>query len=425
MPPPALPRLTRRADGRLVAGVASGLAQHLGVDVLWVRVAFALLAGVNGCGVALYAALWVFAPAAGPDDVVDEPAGLAAAARTGRRPRTGLAMGDVGQLVALGALALGLLLLLGTTVWGLTPGVLLPALAVSAGLALIWTQADAAERARLGAASGWWPGATGRTRWVVAGRLVAGLALVVAGLAFVRVGGLLGGGELRDGVMVSLLVLAGVVLVVGPFLWRLARQAEADRRARLLSQQQADVAAHLHDSVLQTLALIQRRADDPRTVVALARAQERDLRGWLYAGDRPASASVRAALEESAARVEEEHGVPVEVVVVGDAALGEAGDALVRAAGEAMVNAARHSGAPAVDVYAECTPAGDGSEVEVFVRDRGAGFDPGAVPADRMGLRGSVIGRMERHGGRADVRSAPGEGTEVRLRMTLPAGPAS
>ena len=203
--------------------------------------------------------------------------------------------------------------------------------------------------------------------------------------------------------------------MVGPLLWRLVRQVDTERRQRMLSQQQADVAAHLHDSVLQTLALIQRKAADPRAVVALARAQERDLRGWLYGAAEDAAASIGAALEQAAAEVEQAHGVPVEVVAVGDAPLDEDGTALVRAAREAMVNAARHAQAPVVDVYAEC----EDGVVEVFVRDRGVGFDPSAVPDDRMGLRGSVVGRVERHGGTAVVRSAPGEGTEVRLRMTL------
>jgi signal transduction histidine kinase len=210
-------------------------------------------------------------------------------------------------------------------------------------------------------------------------------------------------------------VVIGVGLVIGPFLWRLVQQVDAERREKLLSQQQADVAAHLHDSVLQTLALIQRKADDPRAVVALARAQERDLRAWLYEDPAAPTSSLRAALDEAAGQVEALHGVPVEVVLVGDAPLDEDLGALVRASREAMLNAARHSGASSVDVYAEV----EGRQVEVFVRDRGSGFDPDDVPADRLGLRGSVVGRMERHGGRATVRSTLGEGTEVHLSMAV------
>ena len=103
----------------------------------------------------------------------------------------------------------------------------------------------------------------------------------------------------------------------------------------------------------------------------------------------------------------------IEVVTVGDCELTEPLSSLVRAASEAMVNAAKHSGADKIDVFAEV----DGDRVEMFVRDRGKGFDADAVPEDRLGLRHSVIGRMERHGGRATVRSSPGMGTEVSLEM--------
>jgi signal transduction histidine kinase len=224
-----------------------------------------------------------------------------------------------------------------------------------------------------------------------------------------------GPSTITDTLLLLAVVVVGLGLVIGPFLWRLVQQVDAERREKLLSQQQADVAAHLHDSVLQTLALIQRKADDPRAVVALARAQERDLRAWLYEDPTAPSSSLRAALEETAAEVESLQGVPVEVVLVGDAPMDADLVALVRASREAMLNAARHSGAPSVDVFAEV----DGRQVDVFVRDRGCGFDPDAVPVDRLGLRGSVIGRVERHGGTATVRSSPGEGTEVHLAVEL------
>ncbi len=409
----AAPRLRRRPHGRLVGGVAAGLAVHLGVDVLWVRLAFSLLAGVSGAGVALYAALWVFTSV---DRGEDEPAGLAAAARTGRRPRAAMDRGDLGQLVALGAIGLGLLLLLTRTRWGVPARVLVPALLAGAGLALIWTQTDLTDRDRPLSPVSWWAGlGSGRSRWLTLARLAGGLGLVVTGLVVFALGDARPSSAVSSTLVVLLVVVVGVALVVGPLLVRLVRQVETERGRRLLTQQQADVAAHLHDSVLQTLALIQRRADDPRSVVALARAQERDLRGWLYGATEAGAATVGAALEAAAAEVEQAHGVPVEVVVVGDAGLDEDGAALVRAAREAMVNAARHSGAPVVDVYAEVA---DG-RVEVFVRDRGSGFDPDTVPADRMGLRGSVVGRVERHGGTAVLRTAPGEGTEVRLGMAL------
>jgi signal transduction histidine kinase/phage shock protein PspC (stress-responsive transcriptional regulator) len=402
------------SDGRLLAGVASGVAEHLGLEVLHVRIAFAVLAGLGGFGVAVYGALWVFTPVR--DDV--EPAGLAAASRTGWRPLRAMRRGDLGQLVALGALALGLVLLLTRFGWGPPPRVLVPVLIVAAGLALIWAQADVTDRSRLARAARW--GNPQGSRWVTAARIAGGVVLVGVGLLTFLVGH--SGPSTTTGTLVLVgIVVIGVGLVIGPFLWRLVQQVDAERREKLLSQQQADVAAHLHDSVLQTLALIQRKADDPRAVVALARAQERDLRAWLYEDPAAPTSSLRAALEEAAAEVETLHGVPVEVVLVGDAALDDGLVDMVRASREAMLNAARHSGAPAVDVFAEV----EGRQVDVFVRDRGSGFDPDAVPADRLGLKGSVIGRMTRHGGKATVRSAPGEGTEVHLSTELGAAPTT
>jgi signal transduction histidine kinase/phage shock protein PspC (stress-responsive transcriptional regulator) len=407
-------RLRRVADGRLLAGVAAGVAEHLGLPVLHVRIAFAVLAGLGGFGVALYGALWVFAPVL--DD--DEPAGLAAASRTGWRPLRAMRRGDLGQLVALGALALGLVLLLTRFGWGPPPRLLFPLLIVGAGLALIWGQADVTERARVARLAR--ESTSGTSRWLTALRIVGGVGLVGVGLLTLVVTHS-GPSTITDTLLLLGVVVVGLGLIVGPFLWRLVQQVDAERREKLLSQQQADVAAHLHDSVLQTLALIQRKADDPRAVVALARAQERDLRAWLYEDPTAPTSSLRAALDETAAEVEGLHGVPVEVVLVGDAALDENLLALVRASREAMLNAARHSGAPTVDVYAEV----EGRQVDVFVRDRGCGFDPDGVPADRLGLRGSVVGRVERHGGTATVRSSPGEGTEVHLAMELGAPPAA
>nr|MBA2464280.1 ATP-binding protein [Nocardioidaceae bacterium] len=188
-----------------------------------------------------------------------------------------------------------------------------------------------------------------------------------------------------------------------------------ERASRVRTEERADMAAHLHDSVLQTLALIQKHADDGRTVATLARAQERDLRGWLYGDQREDPTTLAGALRAAAAEVEDGFGVPIEVVTVGDTAASDRLRPLVLAAREAMVNAARHSTADQVDVYAES----DGRRCEVFVRDRGRGFDLGAVPEDRLGVRNSIEDRMRRHGGQAVIRTAPGEGTEVKLALTL------
>ncbi|MDO5684076.1 MAG: histidine kinase, partial [Propionibacteriaceae bacterium] len=176
--------------------------------------------------------------------------------------------------------------------------------------------------------------------------------------------------------------------------------------------ERADMAAHLHDSVLQTLALIQKRADDPRTVATLARKQERELRTYLY-GDVLREQTLKAALTAAAAEVDDERGIPVEVVCVGDCDLTDDLGAMIRAAREAILNAAKHSGASRIDVYAEV----DEDVVEIFIRDRGRGFDIGDIGDDRMGVKGSIIGRMERHGGTARIRSSAEDGTEVRLEM--------
>jgi signal transduction histidine kinase len=195
---------------------------------------------------------------------------------------------------------------------------------------------------------------------------------------------------------------------------RLGSSLSFERAARIREQERAEVAAHLHDSVLQTLALIQKRAGDPRQVAGLARRQERELRSWLL--KRPGEAeedSVAVALERAAAEVEELHGVPIEVVTVGDAPLSGGLEAVVQAAREAMTNAAKFAGSERVDLYAEVAD----DRVEVFVRDRGVGFDPDGIPADRRGVRDSIIARMERHHGRAAVKSSPGGGTEVELVM--------
>jgi signal transduction histidine kinase len=238
--------------------------------------------------------------------------------------------------------------------------------------------------------------------------------LSYGGIALAAVGAvvLLGQGNAPTRVLAPGAVAGGLLLIAGPWLWRLALERDAERAARIRTEERADVAARVHDSVLQTLALIQRHAGEPRRVAALARRQERELRGWLYA-DRPVgddSASLLAALSAAAADVEELYGVRIEIASSGDA---PPGNALVLAAREAMTNAAKFAGVETIDVYAETTA----EEIAVFVRDRGAGFDPTAVPEDRRGIRESIKGRLERAGGSATVTSLPSGGTEVELRL--------
>ena len=240
-----------------------------------------------------------------------------------------------------------------------------------------------------------------------------GVALVLAGgFAFLWANGAIR--PAGEAVLAGLAVLIALALIFAPSWRRLARSLAAERTERIRSQERADVGAHLHDSVLQTLALIQRSAEDPKQVAALARRQERELRGWLADGDsREPGDSLAGALAVAAAEVEATAGGSVEVMAVGDCPLDEHGGAVVGAAREAMLNAAKFAGEAPVSVYAELS----GERVQVFVRDRGVGFDPAAVPQARRGVRESIIGRMRRAGGSAAVRSLQGGGTEVEITI--------
>lgn len=416
-PPQAAPvrRAYRATDEAILGGVAAGLARHLRLPVSRVRIGMLVLVVLGGFGAVLYAALWLVLPAR--RDGSGGTPGLDAATRQGRRT-TGLARrwADHGPLVAVGAIAAGVLLLL-TLVTGRTLAVA-PLVIGAAGIAVLWVQADRAQRDR-------WRddrrrvnpvralvGDGGAAAWL---RIVAGVSLLlVAVVVFALRSGSLA--VALDVGLAAAIAIVGIGLMLGPWLVRLSADLSEEREARVRSEERSDVAAHLHDSVLQTLALIQRSAHDPATVSRLARAQERDLRSWLFESDAPGPTTLAGELRAVAAEVEDRHGVPVEVVCVGDVPLTDAERPLVLAAREAVANAARHSGAATVDVYAEAGPRA----TEVFVRDRGRGFDPASVPDDRHGVRHSIEGRMARHGGRAEVRSSPGNGTEVRLSVPRP-----
>ena len=384
----------------MVGGVARGLAEHLSVDVLWVRVALVVATWFDGLGLLVYAALWRLLPQAVDTSAASAPP----------RSRT-----DALQLVGLLAVGVGVFVLLERIGWGPGGRVLWPASVAMVGVALVWRQADEAQRQRWTSGSPDLPvvglllGAGGRAGLV---RLVAGVVLVGVAVSLL-VAGTSGLSTLGPVLAAAVLAVLGLALMLGPWISRLARDLAAERGERIRSQERADVAAHLHDSVLQTLALLQRNADDPRAVARLARRQERELRDWLYAGDPSGGQTLRAVMLAAAAEVEERHDVTCEVVCVGDVPLDDSTRALVAAAGEAMVNGAKHAGVGAVDVYVEVSEA----SVDVFVRDRGIVFHSDAVPEDRLGVRRSIIERMQRHGGTAELLSAPGEGTEVRLRM--------
>jgi signal transduction histidine kinase/phage shock protein PspC (stress-responsive transcriptional regulator) len=400
--------LWRDPEHGLVAGVCAGLAERIGVDPLLLRAAFVAATAAGGVGIVAYGVLWLLLPAMGED----------------RAPLRGLRRRPPGSWRTAAGVALltlsGLLVLRQLGLW-FSDAIVWPVVLAAAGVALAWRLSgprgeqtlEGSSTADAGA-----PAATERRRALQgAYRGGFGVALIVgAALLFLYANGLLAG--LGDLALTVLVVVAAVGLILAPFWWRLVRSLTAERAARIRSQERTEVAAHLHDSVLQTLALVQRQAGDPRAVSALARRQERELRAWLQDRDAPGpDESLAGALAAAAEEVEAAHGVGVDLVTVGDAPLDDHARALAAAAREALVNAAKFAGdAGPVSLYAEA----DGERLQVFVRDRGPGFDPDTAPADRRGVRDSIVGRMARHGGRAAIRPAPGRGTEVELTLERP-----
>ncbi|MFB7939214.1 PspC domain-containing protein [Streptomyces sp. NPDC127049] len=404
---PPVRRLYRSADGRWLGGVARGLAGHLGLPVAWVRAVFAVLVLTEGLGLLLYAVFWIVVPLGVGGRA--EPRPVFETTEDGRRR---LRKPDRGQILALIALAIGAAIFIANLrIDGETGRYVWPTLLIGVGVVLVWRQADNARAET-------WKGRPvkhGRGFHLLRG--LVGVALVGTGLAvFVVVRGSVA--QIGTALTASVAVLTGIALLAGPWLIRMSQDLTAERTLRIRAQERAEVAAHVHDSVLHTLTLIQRNADDAGEVRRLARAQERELRNWLYkpegTGKDEEPETLAEAVKRSAAEVEDKHGVPLEVVVVGDCPLDEKLTAQMQAAREAMVNAAKYGGeGGAVQVYAEV----EGRTVFVSVRDRGPGFDLDEVPEDRMGVRESIIGRMQRNGGTARLRAVPGGGTEVELEM--------
>ena len=393
--------LRRRRDNGLAGGVAAGLAARTGLDVTLIRAVFVVTAVFSGFGAAAYMVAWLLIPAAGQDT------SIGAKAFTDRRGLT-LAAGVCSLIIVLLLIASAVgAPWLSTVSW--------PLVITAGALVLIWRNAPAEEQAVLQRLADPLLGITaGSSRRRIVIRVVIAALLLVVGLSILLSGR-------HDFAAVRQLgglglVVAAILVVLGPWWLRIARDLVVERQARIRAEERADIAARVHDSVLQTLALIQRRASDPQQVVQLARAQERELRGWLFDGQPPGSldgVTLAAGIRLIQQEVEAQHGVPVEAITVGDCDLDEDLSALLAAAREATVNAAKWSGAAEVSLFAEVEP----TEVAVYVRDRGKGFDPAAVPSDRKGLTDSIHARMARRGGTAVVRSTPGEGTEVTLRM--------
>jgi signal transduction histidine kinase len=397
----------RSRDARLFGGVASGLALRLGIDPTYLRIGFVLTALLGGFGVAAYLVLWLIIPLEGADRSI---ASRAVSDRRGLLLTLSFLPALIVTAVVGSALKVGFV---GSLGW--------PVFVSAAGLVLIWRNCDEEERTWLRQAAE--PvvrlGARSDHRWrQILLRFGVGVALLAAGVVFL-VDGHPRAVALRP-IAGAALVIAACVVLFGPWWLRLGRDLVSERQARVRAEDRADMAARVHDSVLQSLAMIQRSADQPQKVVQLARAQERELRAWLFEGSVPGSAadgapSLAAGVHLIAREVEADHGISVDVVAVGDCALDDPLRALLGAAREATVNAAKWAGVPTISLYAEVEP----TRVSVFVRDRGTGFDPDAVAEDRRGIAQSIQARMLRAGGRAIVRSAPGEGTEVELTMPL------
>lgn len=383
-------RLTRSTHDRIVAGLAGGLAARLGIPTVFVRAAFVTLTLAGGFGIICYLVGWLTVP----DD--KQYGSMIIAERAATPPqKAGMSLGFVGLLVALDGVGLWF----GPIVW--------PATLFIFGAALVWDRSSAESRDRMSRFAKPVGDGIGRSRT----QIIVGVALMAVGIVVVLTS--LDSFQALGPVAIAVLITAaGFMLLFGPWMLGLFEDLGKERRARIRSEERADMAAHLHDSVLQTLALIQ-RSDDPQRMTTLARAQERDLRAWLFEPtDTTNGETVGEAMANAAAKVESDFDIPVEVVVVGDRSLDDATVPLVASAAEAMANAAQHSGARTISVYVECSQ----DTVEAWITDQGSGFDPDNVPEQRKGISESIIARMARSGGEATVISRPGEGSEIHLR---------
>jgi len=375
----------RRMTNRVIAGVAGGIADTLGVRDGYVRAAFVTLITVWGIGGIVYLLFWIVTF----DRVEDRST----------KPV------ESSQTAGLGIAFLGLLLLLGAV--GLWPNavLVLTAGALSFGTAAVTDPSSPGALAAL---------INPDAKKVSKVRLVLGGVLLVAGIVMfaTAVGRIFEFGVVFLAVFLTGL---GIFIAFGPWVRRLIADLSTERSERIRQEERAEVAAHLHDSVLQTLALIQ-RSDDPQRMAILARHQESELRDWLY-GTAPLDGVdlVSTALKRAAARIEEDFQIPVDVVTVGDHRVDEQTKALVAAATEAMVNAAKHSGVDRMSLFLEV----EENSLDLIITDQGKGFDPNSVPDDRKGISESIRSRVERVGGQVNIESEPGEGTEVILRLTL------
>lgn len=388
-------RFARSRDDALIGGVAGGLGERWGVEPVLVRIAFVLLSFAGAVGVLAYVLAW--------------SASLDPGDRRAPKPKEPV----VQQGIAFGAIVLGVVILLRSVGLWLGDPVGVPLVIAAVGAGVVYVGAGQQRRPR-------WT-RSGRTLHNYGARpslvnLAIGGAFVMGGVAWF----LIINRSSFTGYFAVLLAVGvtalGLAIVFGPWVYRLANQVGEERRDRIRSEERAELAAHLHDSVLQTLALIQRNANSPRKMASLARRQERELRTWLY-GQPSVSGRLDAAIHEMAEAIEETHDVTIEIVVVGDCDLDDRTQAVVLACREAATNAARHSGSSEVAIYIECEP----ERVTAYVRDRGNGFELYGVPVGRRGIVDSIRGRVERQGGSVTITTAPGEGCEVQIVMPIEA----
>lgn len=380
------PRLQR--DRRLLAGVAGGIAEEIGIDAIYVRVAFVVLTIAGGWGGMLYVVAWLAMRTTSRDGYEPIPKGQSPGAR----------------MIGVGLVGLGLVLAAGSLGINFPAEIVWPSVVLGIGIAVAvdggeWAKRSITELSRP------------EFSWL---RVAAGIGCLFIGV-IVSLTLSLNPAQALSGIVVAGLALVGAAIVFAPALRRSTDDLFDERRLRIRSEEKAEMAAHLHDSVLQTLTLIQRQSEDT-AVVGLARQQERELRSWLF-DDRALNPNLgfRSELERLMGDVENRHRVPIEIVVVGDTTVAGDVPALLGAAREAATNAAKHSKANRIDVYAEVQP----ERIELFVRDQGIGFDPTLVDGDRKGVRESIVARMERHGGSATIHSTLGAGTEVELSVAI------
>lgn len=394
-----------RPVSRVVGGVCAGFADHTGLPVGAVRLVTAVLVVCGGAGVLLYAWLWATTPAAGSATSTALKGALSTPSRSAASDDVDTAPGRrapvVEILLGVALLTAGAAMVAARLGADVPLDFVVPAIVVATGIALAWRQLDALRNVR------------SRNSSALVVRALGALVLVVLGILLFFTSST--HPNVWTVLTAATAVLLGVAVVVAPWVVRLVRDLAEERAARVREVERAEIAAHLHDSVLQTLALIQQRAEPGSDAARLARAQERELRSWLFTEHEEPAADLGAQLRATAAEFEAEYPVRIEVIAVGPTR-SDLPDAVVAAAREAMLNAARHAGGT-VSVYAETA----GDHVEISIGDRGPGFDPDAVPEGRYGVRESIIGRMHRIGGTATIGPGPGRtGTEVRLSVALP-----